>query len=311
MSNSEIRTYERDFISDKISDYPHLTLVNNKKASGFPNDINKTQFDNFVLFKKACRDQKLIPNFNYYDDFYLLKFCRARKFELDKVLIMFKNFLNWRKKENIDNIDNIFVMKDLMKLKELYPHGYHKVDKLGRPIYIEILSKVKIDEVFKLISDENLIKYYVQEYERVMKYRFPACSKLKGTRIDQSFTVLDVKGIGLSHVFGKTKKFLQIATSIGQDYYPENMGVMFIINCGSFFGLLWNLVKGFLDPKTREKIKVEGSKYQTKLLEFIDSENLPTFLGGSCTCSHIEGGCLYSDIGPWNPEGGIPQQKYI
>ena len=89
------------------------------------------------------------------------------------------------------------------------------------------------------------------------------------------------------------------------------MGVMFIINCGSFFGLLWNLVKGFLDPKTREKIKVEGSKYQNKLLEFIDSENLPSFLGGSCTCSHIEGGCLFSDIGPWNPEGGLPQQKYI
>ena len=136
MSNSEIRTYERDFISDNIKDYPHLTLVNNKKATGFPNDINKTQFDNFVLFKKACRDEKLIPNFNYYDDFYLLKFCRARKFELEKVLIMFRNFLNWRKKENIDNIDNIFVMKDLFKLKELYPHGYHKVDKLGRPIYI-------------------------------------------------------------------------------------------------------------------------------------------------------------------------------
>ena len=56
------------------------------------------------------------------------------------------------------------------------------MDKLGRPIYIKILSKVQLDEVFKLIFEQNLVKYYIQEYERVMKYRFPVSIKLKGTR---------------------------------------------------------------------------------------------------------------------------------
>ncbi len=86
-------------ISSNITDYPHLTLVDNKKASGFPDEINKSQFDNFILFKKECMKQKLITNFNYYDDYYLLKFCRARKFDLEKILIMFKNFLKWRKEK--------------------------------------------------------------------------------------------------------------------------------------------------------------------------------------------------------------------
>ena len=44
---------------------------------------------------------------------------------------------------------------------------------------------------------------------------------------------------------------------------------------------------------------------QNELYKWADPENLPTLVGGTCTCPNIEGGCLYSDIGPWNPNGGI------
>ncbi|CAA7045869.1 unnamed protein product [Microthlaspi erraticum] len=74
---------------------------------------------------------------------------------------------------------------------------------------------------------------------------------------------------------------------------------MFIINAGSGFRLLWSTVKSFLDPKTTAKIHVLGNKYQSKLLEIIDSNELPEFLGGNCTCAD-KGGCMRSDKGPWN-----------
>ena len=31
----------------------------------------------------------------------------------------------------------------------------------------------------------------------------------------------------------------------------------------------------------------------------VDAENLPDFLGGKCKCEHVEGGCMYSQAGPW------------
>jgi hypothetical protein len=40
-----------------------------------------------------------------------------------------------------------------------------------------------------------------------------------------------------------------------------------------------------------------GSNYKKELLELVDEENLPDFLGGKSTIP------LSKNIGPWNPEG--------
>ncbi|MCH95568.1 SEC14 cytosolic factor-like, partial [Trifolium medium] len=74
---------------------------------------------------------------------------------------------------------------------------------------------------------------------------------------------------------------------------------MFIVNAGSGFKLIWNTAKGFLDPRTTAKINVLGNKFQSRLLEIIDSCQLPDFLGGTCSCPN-DGGCLRSNKGPWN-----------
>ena len=60
--------------------------------------------------------------------------------------------------------------------------------------------------------------------------------------------------------------------------------------------VIYSAVKIFLDAKTKDKIKVFGNNYKQALLEEINSENLPTFFGGSCECP---GGCLFSNAGPW------------
>lgn len=144
-----------------------------------------------------------------------------------------------------------------------------------------------------------MMRYFVREYERVLKQIFPACSKVKGARVEQSFTILDLSGASMRLLSKSVFNFIKLASSTAQDYYPEILGRMFIVNAPMLFSGAWSTIKGFVDEKTRNKISIVGSKFAPQLLEHIDPANLPTFLGGLCDCAQ---GCLNANPGPWNPD---------
>ncbi len=45
-----------------------------------------------------------------------------------------------------------------------------------------------------------------------------------------------------------------------QDNYPEMLGHICIINAPGIFRMLWNVVKGMLDPRTQSKIEVRSQR---------------------------------------------------
>lgn len=57
---------------------------------------------------------------------------------------------------------------------------------------------------------------------------------------------------------------------------------------------IWAMVKGWLDEKTVKKVQIHGSGYRAKLLEYIDDEQIPDFLGGKNTAK------LVDNAGPWD-----------
>ena len=97
----------------------------------------------------------------------------------------------------------------------------------------------------------------------------------------------------------EVRGLLKGASKISGDNYPECLGNMYVTNAPFVFTACWKICKAFVDERTQKKISIKGSDYQKYLLEAIEKENLPTWLGGTCTCEGL-GGCAYSDIGPWN-----------
>ncbi|CAK9168481.1 unnamed protein product [Ilex paraguariensis] len=229
----------------------------------------------------------------------LRRFLKARKFDLDKTAHMWAEMLNWRKDNGVDSITQDFVYDEYELVQRYYPHGFHGVDKEGRPLYIERLGKAEPSKLMSVTTVERFLKYHVQGFEKTFKEKFPACSIAVKKHICSTTTILDVHGVNWMS-FGKVAHDLVMRIQkIDGDNYPETLHQMFIVNAGNGFKLLWNTAKGFLDPRTTAKIHVLGHKFLNRLSEVIDPSQLPEFLGGTCLCPN-EGGCLRSDKGPWN-----------
>jgi hypothetical protein len=165
----------------------------------------------------------------------------------------------------------------------------------GRPVYIEQYGKIDLNAMYKISTAERMVQNLVVEYEKVADPRLPACSRKAGKLLETCCTIMDMKGVGVGRI-PSVYGYLKSVSAISQDYYPERLGKLYIINAPWGFSSVFSFVKSFLDPITVAKIHVLGSGYQKELLAQVPAENLPKEFGGNCEC---KGGCQFSDEGPW------------
>jgi hypothetical protein len=165
------------------------------------------------------------------------------------------------------------------------------------------MGAIDLNAMYKITSAERMLQNLAVEYEKLADPRLPACSRKSGVLLETCCTIMDLKGVGIGKV-PSVYSYVKQASAMSQNYYPERLGRLYLINAPWGFSTVFGIIKGWLDPITVEKIHVLGGGYQNELLAQVPKENLPEILGGTCKC---EGGCALSDQGPWtDPQWARP-----
>ncbi|KAF9013290.1 CRAL-TRIO domain-containing protein, partial [Cyathus striatus] len=256
-------------------------------------------------FRKELYDEEILHDGDTIgtDDAVLLRFLRARTFDLVQAKKMFRECQEWRKTVEGVGIDELYKQMDPFDYPEreavfeCWPMWFHKTDKRGRPINIQNLGSLDLTKLYKGCTPERHWTSVLVNAESLVREVIPAAVRVSGKPIGQSLVIVDIKGFGFSK-FWQMKNLAQQSFKVSQDYYPETMGQLVVINAPTSFTAIWNVVKMWLSKETIAKVDIVGTDYEEKLLGMVDRANLPRLLGGECTCEEA-GGCHLSGAGPW------------
>lgn len=165
-------------------------------------------------------------------------------------------------------------------------------DNENRPVYMEKTGKIDVHGILKITTPEKLLRWHVHSVERCSIAEMGRATRLIRDRdanaraINCNTSILDLEGFSLGSFMGETKAYLNKVSEINQNYYPETMGKMLIINAPTVFTAVWSVVKGWLDPRTVSKIEILGgpNQYRPRLFEVLGKENTPREYGGEYDC---------------------------
>lgn len=100
-----------------------------------------------------------------------------------------------------------------------------------------------------------------------------------GPGVEQCTLLVDFENWGLKNADHDLDKMMIEAI---QNYYPERLGVAYLMNAPTIFKMAWTVVKPLLDKRTASKLRFlsGSSSSREELLSVFGAATLPTRYGG-------------------------------
>ncbi|KAH7394084.1 hypothetical protein DE146DRAFT_698282 [Phaeosphaeria sp. MPI-PUGE-AT-0046c] len=215
-------------------------------------------------------------------DALLLRFLRARKWDVEKALIMMISTMHWRLDEmHVDDeiVKNgeLKAMEDIkatdakvkknsedfltqLRMGKSYLHG---LDNEGRPMCFVRARLHRAGEQ----TEESL--------ERFTVYTIETARMLLRPPIDTATIVFDMTDFSMANMDYTPVKFM---IKCFEANYPESLGTVLVYKAPWVFNAVWSIVRGWLDPVVAGK--VHFAKNIDELEKFVPRKQIPSELGG-------------------------------
>jgi len=211
-------------------------------------------------------------------DALMLRFLRARGWDVEQAFSMLASTIKWRKDTRVaediiapgeEGLCKLPGVKKNLESNKCYFHG---TDRQGCPV---IYARAKTHKA-STQTNEEMLKYIVYQME-TSRTLIPS-----GEGIETTSVFLDMSGLGMSSMDWDTATMVP---KIFQNNYPELLNKAVIWNAPTLFSGVWKVIKPMLDPAVQEKIRFASS---TKDIEdMIDPKHLEKNLGGTSTWRYV------------------------
>ncbi|POI20844.1 hypothetical protein CIB84_015408 [Bambusicola thoracicus] len=288
-------------------------------------------------FREKIKD--VLPSLPSQDDYYLLKWLRARSFDLPKSEAMLRKHVEVRKRMDADNI---IAWEAPEVIRKYMAGGMCGYDREGSPIWYDVIGPLDPKGLLFSASKQDLLKNKFRDCE-LLRQECEKQSQKLGKKVEMVLMVYDCEGLGLKHLwkpaveaYGEVSlagttvatEPMQMGLLRGVDWaagcgckalpipqllamfeenYPESLKRLFIVKAPKIFPVAYNLVKHFLSEDTRKKVMVLGSDWKEVLQKYIDPSQIPVEYGGTLTDPDGNPKCP-SKI---NYGGDVPKQYYV
>ncbi|KAM6422635.1 SEC14-like protein 2 isoform 1-T1 [Liasis olivaceus] len=269
--------------------------------SGFVGDLSAKQEAALAKFRENIQD--VLPSLPIQDDYYLLKWLRARCFDLQKSEAMLRKHVEYRKHMDAEHIKEWKAPEVILKYVAEGTCGF---DREGCPVRYEIIGALDAKGLLFSASKQDLLKYEFQECEKLRELCQEQTEKL-GKRVETAVMIYDFEGLGLRHLWKPAVDVYRELLAMFEENYPECLKHLFIIKAPKLFPVAYNLVKHLLSEDTRKKLIVLGANWKEDLHKYIDPAEIPVLYGGTLTDPDGNPKCETKI----NHGGDVPKKYYV
>ncbi|KIW26774.1 uncharacterized protein PV07_06583 [Cladophialophora immunda] len=291
-----------------VGTHAHPTLTRTTTAdplTGTLNHLNPIQEQKLHEFKDRLREGGWwspdgVNGKPTHDDGTLLRYLRARKFDVQGAIGQFTETEQWLKEQRVEELYDNFDIEAYEKARLMYPQWTGHRDKRGIPIYVYVIKGLDSKNVQRYQKDSQAYKDSLPNhknlatpakllplfalYQNLLNFVLPLVSTLERPNpevpVTNSTNIVDISGVGLTQ-FWNLKAHMQDASILATAHYPETLDRIFIIGAPAFFPTVWGWIKRWFDPVTVSKIFIlSKNDVKPTLAKFMDTKDFPKRYGG-------------------------------
>ncbi|KAL3204571.1 hypothetical protein MRX96_011571 [Rhipicephalus microplus] len=162
--------------------------------SGYLQDLDERQQTVLERFRDAVADVRRPEH----TDANLLRWLRARDFDLDRAEQMYRQHLRWRQQNHVDTLLTDYEASKV--IRDHFPGGILDCSKKGNPVWLVNIGSVDIKGFLQVQPPTEIHRHCMYLLELQEKIKKDSSRKL-GKEIETQYVIMDYEGFSVRQLY--------------------------------------------------------------------------------------------------------------